>query len=141
MRARFGDGRTPFLVHDTIVQNLPHETANPVRDRSDRLGVSQPHDEPSIEELKDAAFGLHRGVRGLIEEPTHLSVAVRGSVAVIDARAFLMPGTRADPGGEALGGREGRGGGPHFRDDLLRRIHPKPGDLGQPLESILVLAK
>ena len=39
----------------------------------------------------------YRGVRGLIEQPTHLSIAVRCSMAVIDARALIVTRTDADP--------------------------------------------
>lgn len=42
-----------------------------------RLGVPEADDEPSIHQLKDTAFGLHRSVCGLIEEATHLPIAVR----------------------------------------------------------------
>jgi hypothetical protein len=37
----FGDGRSAFLVRDAVVQDLPHQAAEPVGDRSDRLGVSE----------------------------------------------------------------------------------------------------
>ena len=36
-------------------------------DGPNRLGVSEADDQPPIHELKDTAFGLHRGVRRLIE--------------------------------------------------------------------------
>ena len=79
------------------MQDLPDQPTEPVRNRADRLGVSEPDDQASIHELKDTAFGLHRGVGRLIEEAAHLPIAVRRSVAVIDARALLVAGTRAHP--------------------------------------------
>src|SRR6266850_2931453 len=66
--ARFGDGRAAFLVRDAVVQDLPHEATEPMRDRSDRLGMTETDDEAAVQQLKDTAFGLHRGVRGLIEQ-------------------------------------------------------------------------
>ena len=81
-----------FLVGDAVVQDLPHETTEPMGDRADRLRVSETDDQPSIHELKDTAFGLHRGIRRLIEQAAHLPVAVRRSMAVIDAGALIVPG-------------------------------------------------
>src|SRR5436309_332544 len=65
--ARFGDGRAAFLVRDTVVQDLPYELADPVRDRSNRLSMAETDDEPPVQQLKDTALGLHCGMRGLIE--------------------------------------------------------------------------
>jgi hypothetical protein len=80
-----------------------------MRDGTDRLGVSKADHEPTIHELKDTAFGLHCGIGGLIEQAAHVPIAVRGSVAVIDARALIVSGTRAHPRREPLGGGK-RGG-------------------------------
>ena len=45
-------------------------------DRSDGLRVSEADDEAAIDEFEDTPFGLHRGVRRLIEEAPHLAIAV-----------------------------------------------------------------
>jgi len=76
VRAFFGDGWTAFLVRHALVQNLPHETTEPMRDRADGLRMAQPHDRTAIHELKDTAFGLDGGIGGLIEQASHLAVAV-----------------------------------------------------------------
>src|SRR5215471_15187755 len=141
LRARFGHGWTSFLVHDAIVQNLPHEPADAMRNRPDRLSVAEPDDEPSVEEFKDTAFGLHRSVCRLVEEPTHLSVAIRGPVAMIDAGALVVSRTGAHPGGQALGGREGRGGRTDFGDDLLRGIDAKARHRCQSFDGVLMDAE
>ena len=139
--ARFGDRWSAFLVDDAVVQDLPHEPTEPMRNRPNRLGVSEADDEPAIHELKDTAFGLHRGVRGLIEEATHLPIAVRRSMAVVDARALVVPGTGAHPGGQALGRREGGGRRADFGDDLLRGIDPEARYGREPLHGILMHAE
>ena len=48
-----------------------------MRNRADGLRVSQADDQPAIHELKDTAFGLDGGIRGLIEQAAHLPIAVR----------------------------------------------------------------
>ena len=63
----FGDGRSAFLIRDLVVQDLPHQAAEPVGDRPDRLGVSESDDQAPIHELEDTAFGLDRGIGRLIE--------------------------------------------------------------------------
>ena len=45
------------------------------------------------------------------------------------------------PTREILGGGEGRCLGTHLGNDLLRRIHPETGDLGQPFDRVLMLAE
>jgi hypothetical protein len=57
---------------------------------------------------------------------------------MVDAGAFVVAGTRADPGGEVLGGREGRRRGADFRNDLLRRIDAETGHGREALHRILV---
>ena len=72
------------------MQDLPHESREPVRDRPDRLLVAETHHETAIDDFKEAAFRLHRRIRGLIEEPPHLPIALGRSMAVIDAGALVM---------------------------------------------------
>ena len=76
LRAGFGDGRPPFLVRDIVVEKLPDEPTESVRDCADGLCVTEADDEASIYEFEDTPFGLHRGVRRLIEEAPHLAIAV-----------------------------------------------------------------
>ena len=59
------------------MEDLPYQTAEAVRDRSDRLGVPESDYEPAIHQLKDTPFRLDRCVRGLIEQATHLPIAIR----------------------------------------------------------------
>ena len=137
----FRDGRSAFFIHDTLVEDLPDESTQTVRDRANRLGVSEPDDEAPIHELKDTAFSLHRGVGGLIEEPAHLPIAVRGPVAVIDARALVVTRAGTDPGGQPLRRGECPGRGSDFGDDLLRRIHAQPGHGREPFDGSLMVTQ
>src|SRR5262245_27405356 len=76
LRACSGDGRSAFIVDDPVMEDLPDKPTEPVRDRPNRLRMTESDHETSVHEFKDTAFGLHRGVRGLIEQATHLSIAV-----------------------------------------------------------------
>ena len=67
MRTLFGHSGTAFLVQDAVVQDLPHQTTEPVRNRADGLRVSQADDQAAVHERKDTAFGLDGGVGRLIE--------------------------------------------------------------------------
>ena len=78
LRSLFGDGGAPFLVGHAFVQNLPDEPAEPVGNRANGLRVTEAHDKATIHQLEDAALGLDRGIRRLIEEPAHLPIAIRG---------------------------------------------------------------
>ena len=53
MRALFGDRGAAFLVCDAVVQGLPHEPTEPMRDRADRLGMAETDDEPPVQQLKE----------------------------------------------------------------------------------------
>jgi hypothetical protein len=77
MRTRFGDRRSTFLVRDAVVEDLPDETTEPMRDRADRLRVSETDDETPIHDLKDAALRLDGGIGGLIQEATRFPFGER----------------------------------------------------------------
>ena len=66
-----------FVIRDAVVEDLPDQATEPMRNRTDRLRVSEPDDQTPIHELKDTAFGLHRRIGGLIQEAPQLSIAVR----------------------------------------------------------------
>lgn len=59
-------------------------------------------------------------------------------MAVVDASALVMTGTRADPRREVLGRWKRRRRGADFRNDLLRRIDPEPRHGRQALHRILM---
>ena len=58
---------------------------------SDGLGVAEARDEASIYDREDRPLGLHRGVRGLIEDTSHLAVAFRAAVNVVLAELSSTP--------------------------------------------------
>ena len=107
MRARtfflFADGRPAFLVPHALVKNLPNEATEPVGDRTDGLGVTEARDKPSIHNREDGALRLHRGVGRLIQDASHLPVALGAAVTVVLARALLGAGARAHPRREVFG--------------------------------------
>jgi hypothetical protein len=112
-----------------------------MRNGPNRLRMAESDDEPSVHEFKKAALCLHGRVRRLIQETTHLSIAVRGSMTVIDAGTLLVSRTRAHPGGEAFGGGEGGRHRAYLGDDLLRRIHAEAGHGREPFHGVLVDAQ
>jgi hypothetical protein len=124
------DRRAAFLVHDALVQDLPDQPTETMRDGSDGLGVPQAREQTTIHELEDTAFRLHGRIRGLIEHPSHLAVAVGRAVAVVHACGLFIAGTGPHPRGQMLGGGKRGPRDAHFRDDLLRRIHAQPGYRG-----------
>jgi hypothetical protein len=105
---------------------------------ADCLGVTETDNETPVEQLKDTPFGFHGRVRRLIEQATHLPVAARGAVTVVDARALVMAWTGAYPGRKTLGGGKRPRSRTHFRDDLLWRIDAKAGHGRESLHGILV---
>ena len=141
MRPLFADGRSAFLVPDALVQNLPDQTTQPMGNGPDGLRVPEARHQTSVGQLEDTAFGLDRRVGRLIEQASHLPVALRRAVAIAHARTLVIARTGADPGREVLGRWKGRGGGPDFRDDLLRGVDAQPGHLGQPLHPCLVVTE
>jgi hypothetical protein len=64
-----------------------------VGDRTDGLGVAEARGEPAIDNREDGALRLHRGVGRLIQDASHLTVALGTAVTVVLARALL--GARA----------------------------------------------
>ena len=100
--ARFGHRWPTLLVYDAVVEELPDQPTETVRDGADCLCMSESDDEAPIHEFKDTAFGLDRGVCSLIEEAAHLPIPVRRSATMVDAGALLVARARPDPGGEAF---------------------------------------
>ena len=86
MRRRFGDRRPALLIPNALVKNLPNQTTEPVGDGTDGLGVSEARNESTVDDGEDRALSLHGGVRGLIEDATHLAVAFGAAVTVVHTR-------------------------------------------------------
>ena len=94
------DRRSSLLVPHALVQDLPDQSTQPVGDRTDRLGMSQARDDAAVHDGKDRPLGFHRGVGGLIQDASHLSIASGAAVTVVDAGTLLIARARAHPGGE-----------------------------------------
>ena len=69
-------------------------------DGSDGLSVSKARDEPAIHDGEDGALRFHRGVGGLSQDASHLSIAFGAAVTVVDAGTLLIARARAHPGRE-----------------------------------------
>lgn len=62
-------------------------------------------------------------------------------MVVVHPRTFVVARANTDPGRETLLGREGRGYGANFSNDLLRSVRSQTGNLHEPLDSVLVRAE
>src|SRR5215471_15124756 len=80
-------------------------------------------------------------IGGLVENAAHRAVALGRAFAAVHAAALLFARACSYPRNQILGGSEGRRLGTQLGNDLLCRIHPEPGDLGQPLDRTLMLAE
>jgi hypothetical protein len=70
------DSRTTLLILNALVENLPNQSAQPMRDRADGLSKTQSRHQSLKHQLKNTAFGLHSSIGRLIEYATHLAVAL-----------------------------------------------------------------
>ena len=121
------------------MKNLPNQPTEPVGDGTNGLSVSESRDEPSVDDGEDRALGLDRGVRGLVEDAAHLSVALWTAVTVVHSRALLIARAGAHPGRELFLRRKRGGTGTDFSDDLLRGIDAEAGHFGQALHRVVVV--
>ena len=87
---RLADDRTAFFA-----MWRRHAVFSTRADRADaqsrRLPAwpRRPH-KPPVEQLGDAALGLQRCARGLVEYSTHLATAVRDAMAAVDASTLIL---------------------------------------------------
>src|SRR5260370_29011092 len=79
-------GRTSFLITHAAVQDDPDQPTQPVGNGPDGLLVSQTRHQPTIHNLEDASFGLDRSIGTLIENPSHVTVSLRGAMALGNSR-------------------------------------------------------
>ena len=63
------------------------------------LRVPEARDQPAIHDGEDGALGLHGGIRSLIQDASHLTVALGAAMTVVLAHALV--GARAAPIQEA----------------------------------------
>src|SRR6516165_6337758 len=137
----FVHGPAPFLVADPLMQNHPDQPTKPMGNRSDGLIVSQAWYEAAIHDLEDASFYPDRSVGALIENASHMAVALWGAVVLGYSRAFFISGACSHPRGQLLVRRKGRCRGADFGNNLLGRIHSQTGHFRQTLHCLVVLAE
>ncbi len=123
------------------MQKDPDQLAQAVCNGPDGFIVPEARHQTTIEDLEDASFAFDGSIGSLIQNAAHLAVAFGRAFAVVHARAFFLSWACSHPGDEILRCGEGRRRGTYLGNDLLRRVHPQTGDLGQPLDCILMLAK
>ena len=116
----FGDRWAPFFVANSLVQDQPDQPTLSMGNCPDGLIMSQARDRAAIHDLEDAAFGPDCGVGCLVEKASHVAVAFRRPVAVVDPGTLVIAGTRTNPRRKAFLGRKGRGARADFGNDLLR---------------------
>jgi hypothetical protein len=80
---RFPDLWASFFVADSPVQYLPDQATKFVGNYSSGLIVSQTRHVAAIENLEDASFEFDRRIGGLIQNPPHMTVALRRPAAVV----------------------------------------------------------
>src|SRR5713101_3808790 len=91
-----------FFVTHTLVQNDPNQTTKPMGNGTDGLIVSQARHKSGIDDLENGSFRLGCGVRTLIENAPHMTVALWGAVALGYSRALLFSWARSHPRREIL---------------------------------------
>lgn len=128
-----------FHIAHAAMQHDPDESADPMRNGPDGLIVSQAGVPIGDIGPEDASFDLDRSVGTLIENASHLTVALGRAMALGHSRAFFVPRTCADPRGKVLFGRKGGCRRTDFGNNLLRRIHSQARHLSRALRSILML--
>src|SRR5215469_5436210 len=123
------------------MQDDPDQVTEAMGNRSDGSVVSEAYHQSTIDDLEDTSFVFDGGMGSLIENATHLTVALRRAFAAVDAGALFFARACSYPRDQILGGLEGGCRGPHFGNDLLRRIHSQARHLRQSFHRILVRAE
>src|SRR5215471_4295254 len=109
------------LLHKSysVVQYLPHQLAESVGDGPNGSVVTQSRYKTAEHRLQMAALLLHRRLRCLIQNTTHVLVALGGATGMVVLGTFLLSRTDSHPGGQ-VGRRSKRAGlRPYLRDHLL----------------------
>src|ERR1700719_4481584 len=97
------NGGAVFLVADAVVQDLPHQPAEAVRNGPDSLLIGQAGFEAAKDDLKNTSFDFHCGMGRLVEDAPESAVAVGRTVTFGNFRALLLSGAYAYPGAEVFG--------------------------------------
>jgi len=95
-----------FLIVGSKVQYFPDQATKFVGNYPNGLILPHARHIAAIENLEDASFVLDRRIGRLIQNASHMTVALWGSAAVVHFRALLVTGTCTYPGGEMPLGRK-----------------------------------
>src|SRR6266480_742532 len=115
----FGDRGAAFFVTNPLMQDQPDKSTLSMGNGSDRLVVSQAWDRAAIHNFEDASLGPGSSVGRLVEKAPHVTVALRGPMAVVHACTLLIARASAHPRGETFRGGKGFCRGTDFSNDLL----------------------
>jgi len=120
-----------LYIVDAVVQDLPNQSAQAMRDGSDCFVIAHPGGQTPEDDLHLGTLLPDCSMGELVKEAAHRAVAFGGTIAAGFSCALLPSRTNSNPGSK-LGGRgECRGFWPDFRDNLLSGVHPQPRQLGQ----------
>src|SRR5256884_6521674 len=114
-----GDRGAAFFVTNPLMQDQPDKSTLSMGNGSDRLVVSQAWDRAAIHNFEDASLGPGSSVGRLVEKAPHVTVALRGPMAVVHACTLLIARASAHPRGETFRGGKGFCRGTDFSNDLL----------------------
>jgi hypothetical protein len=132
-----------FDVVDSLMKDLPGQTALAMGNRPNGLVMPHADDQTVIQQLKYTSFGLHRRIGGLIDDLPHHAVALGGTIVLGYLGRFFPSRAHSDPGCQlARGGKRSRRGADlrnHLLGRVLGRVYPKPRHAGQPHHRLLVL--
>jgi len=84
------------------MQDQPDRSTLSMGNRPDGLIMSEARDAAAIHNLEDASFGPDCSVSPLVENAPHVTVALRGAVAIVHARALVVAGACTNPGGKTF---------------------------------------
>src|SRR5256884_9352832 len=107
LRRLLGDRGAAFFVTNPLMQDQPDKSTLSMGNGSDRLVVSQAWDRAAIHNFEDASLGPGSSVGRLVEKAPHVTVALRGPMAVVHACTLLIARASAHPRGETFRGGKG----------------------------------
>ena len=89
--------RPPFLVTDSLMEDLPDQAAEPMCDGPDCFLVFQARLEAAKHDFEYASFHFYRRVRRLIQNAAQVTVSFRRASALGDLRALFVSRTHTNP--------------------------------------------
>jgi hypothetical protein len=92
-------GLAAFDESVTVMQDVPHDSAQPVGNGPDRFDISWADDQAFKDRLQMAPFGSGGGLSGLAQQAPQEAIALGGAARMVLSSALLRARANADPGG------------------------------------------